>query len=161
MPWLTQPGWISCLCRTFQSYLFFFFGQVDQLQNELEREKKRSRDERQNSEQRIKELQTQVEKLKLGRILTQQAVDEEKCLGSEVPSREEAQKRKCTDGNVGSVKKVRFAVEDDSHVQELDAAPPSEHLFRLDPSEVVVECPTITENIPQENNCWLWNISNC
>jgi len=125
--------------------------QVDQLQNELEREKKRSRDERQNSEHRIKELQTQVEKLKLGRVLTQQAVDEEKCLGSEVPSREEAQKRKCTDGNVGSVKKVRFAVEDDSHVQELDAASPSEHLFRPDPSEVVVECPTIKENIPQEN----------
>ena len=108
--------------------LILFLGQVDQLQNELEREKKRSRDERQNHEHRIKELQTQVEKLKLGRIITQQAVDEEKCLGSEVPSREEAQKRKCTDGNVGSVKKVRFAVEDDSHVQELDAAPPSEHL---------------------------------
>ena len=106
--------------------LILFFGQVDQLQNELEREKKRSRDERQNSEHRIKELQTQVEKLKLGRVLTQQAVDEEKCLGSEVPSREEAQKRKCTDGNVGSVKKVRFAVEDDSHVQEMDAAPLSE-----------------------------------
>ena len=36
--------------------ILFFFGQVDQLQNELEREKKRSRDERQNSEHRIKEL---------------------------------------------------------------------------------------------------------
>jgi len=130
--------------------------QVDHLQNELEREKKRSRDERQNSEHRIKELQTQVEKLKLGRILTQQAVDEEKCLGSEVPSREEAQMRKCTDGNVGSVKKVRYAVENDSNVQELNAASPSEHLFRPDPSEVVVQCPIgsespIEENIPQEN----------
>ena len=49
------------------------------------------------------------------------------------------------------MKKVRFAVEDDSHVQEMDAASPCEHLFRLDPSEVVVECPTIKENIPQEN----------
>ena len=131
-------------------------GQVDHLQNELEREKKRSRDERQNSEHRIKELQTQVEKLKLGRILTQQAFDEEKCLGSEVPSREEAQMRKCTDGNVGSVKKIRFAVEDDSHVQEMGAASPSEHLFSPDPNEAMVECPSgsespIKENIPQEN----------
>ena len=38
----------------------------------------------------------------------------------------------------------------------MGAAPPSEHLFRPDPSEVVVECPTgsespIEENIPQEN----------
>ena len=54
------------------------------------------------------------------------------------------------------MKKVRFAVESDSNVQELGAAPPSEHLFRPDPSEVVVECPTgsespIEENIPQEN----------
>jgi len=130
--------------------------QVGHLQRELEREKKRSRDEKQNSEHRIKELQIQVEKLKLGRVLTQQAVDEEKCLVSEVTSREEVQKRKCVEPNVGSVKKVRFAVEDDSHVQELGAAPPSEYLLRPHPNKVVVECPTgngspIKENIPQEN----------
>ena len=132
------------------------FEQVGHLQNELEREKKRSQEERQNSEHRIKELQAQVEKLKLGRVLTQQAVDEEKCLASVVTSREEVQKRKCTELNVGSVKKVRFAVEDDLHVQELGAAPLSEHLFRPDPNEAMVECPFGSENpikeyIPQED----------
>ena len=114
------------------------FEQVGHLQNELEREKKRSQEERQNSEHRIKELQAQVEKLKLGRV-TQQAVDEEKCLASVVTSRKEVQKRKFTELNVGSLKKVRFAVEDDLHVQELDAAPLSEHLFRPDPNEAMVE----------------------
>ena len=131
------------------------FGQVGHLQNELEREKKRSQEERQNSEHRIKELQAQVEKLKLGRV-TQQAVDEEKCLASVVTSREEVQKRKFTELNVGSLKKVRFAVEDDLHVQELGAAPLSEHLFRPDPNEAMVECPFGSENpikeyIPQED----------
>lgn len=101
-------------------------------------------------------MQAQVEKLKLGRVLTQQAVDEEKCLASVVTSREEVQKRKCTELNVGSVKKVRFAVEDDLHVQELGAAPLSEHLFRPDPNEAMVECPSGSENpikeyIPQED----------
>ena len=100
-------------------------------------------------------MQAQVEKLKLGRV-TQQAVDEEKCLASVVTSREEVQKRKCTELNVGSVKKVRFAVEDDLHVQELGAAPLSEHLFRPDPNEAMVECPSGSENpikgyIPQED----------
>ena len=101
-------------------------------------------------------MQAQVEKLKLGRVLTQQAVDEEKCLVSVVTSREEVQKRKCTELNVGSVKKVRFDVEDDLHVQELGAAPLSEHLFRPDPNEAMVECPFGSENpikeyIPQED----------
>ena len=132
------------------------FEQVGHLQNELEREKKRSQEERQNSEHRIKELQAQVEKLKLGRVLTQQAVGEEKCLASVVTSREEVQKRKFTELNVGSLKKVRFAVEDDLHVQELGAAPLSEHLFRPDPNEAMVECPFGSENpikeyIPQED----------
>jgi len=129
--------------------------QVGHLQNELEREKKRSQEERQNSEHRIKELQAQVEKLKLGRV-TQQAVDEEKCLASVVTSREEVQKRKCTELNVGSVKKVRFAVEYDLHVQELGVGSLSEHLFRPDPNEAMVECPSGSENpikgyIPQED----------
>ena len=66
------------------------FEQVGHLQNELEREKKKSQEERQNSEFRIQELQAQVEKLKLGRV-TQQAVDEEKCLASVVTSGEEVQ----------------------------------------------------------------------
>ena len=128
------------------------FGQVSHLQNELERERQ---EERQNSEHRIKELQAQVEKLKLGRV-TQQAVDEEKCLASVVTSREEVQKRKFTELNVGSLKKVRFAVEDDLHVQELGAAPLSEHLFRPDPNEAMVECPSGSENpikeyIPQDD----------
>ena len=100
-------------------------------------------------------MQAQVEKLKLGRV-TQQAVDEEKCLESVVTSREEVQKRKCTELNVGSVKKVRFDVEDDLHVQELGAAPHSEHLFRPDPNEAMVECPSGSENpikgyIPQKD----------
>ena len=127
------------------------FEQVGHLQNELERERQ---EERQTSEHRIKELQAQVEKLKLGRV-TQQAVDEEKCLASVFTSREEVQKRKCTEPNVGSVKKVRFAVEDVLHVQELGAAPLNEHLFRPDPNEATVECPSGSENpikgyIPQE-----------
>ena len=128
------------------------FEQVGHLQNELERERQ---EERQTSEHRIKELQAQVEKLKLGRV-TQQAVDEEKCLASVVTSGEEVQKRKFTELNVGSLKKVRFAVEDDLHVQELGAAPLSEHLFRPDPNEAMVECPSGSENpikgyIPQED----------
>ena len=132
------------------------FGQVSHLQNELEREKKRSQEERQNSEHRIKELQAQVEKLKLGRVLTQQAVDEEKCLASVFTSREEVQKRKCTEPNVGSVKKVRFAVEYDLHVQELGVGSLSEHLFSPDPNEAMVECPSGSENpikgyIPQKD----------
>ena len=128
------------------------FEQVGHLQNELERERQ---EERQTSEHRIKELQAQVEKLKLGRV-TQQAVDEEKCLASVVTSGEEVQKRKFTELNVGSLTKVRFAVEDDLHVQELGAAPLSEHLFRPDPNEAMVECPFGSENpikeyIPQED----------
>ena len=43
------------------------FEQVGHLQNELERERQ---EERQTSEHRIKELQAQVEKLKLGRGTT-------------------------------------------------------------------------------------------
>ena len=128
------------------------FEQVGHLQNELERERQ---EERQTSEHRIKELQAQVEKLKLGRV-TQQAVDEEKCLASVVTSREEVQKRKCTELNIGSVKKVRFAVEYDLHVQELGVGSLSEHLFSPDPNEAMVECPFGSENpikeyIPQED----------